>query len=263
MAVLFGGLLILAAAYRLVSTYAYETTARSLLARTPEAPRIWAHRVNSIGALLEAKSLFAGVEVDLVFDPRTQRFDVRHPPAPSTGLNLDAYLAAAADRPNLRLWLDWKNPRPDNLAQAMREFGRLDAKYRIRGRALVETPSDATFPEIVSVSGSGFRHGFYLPTERIAAALGQGPQATDRLGAELRATIDRGRFGAVTYDARLQPFVDRELDRFLTARKIHRFSWDIGINSGDPLTRAGTLSRTVRERKLDALLIVFPSRYRV
>jgi len=42
--------------------------------------RIWAHRVDSLAKLLEAKRYFSGVELDVVFDATENRFFVRHPP---------------------------------------------------------------------------------------------------------------------------------------------------------------------------------------
>ena len=241
----------------------YLKNARTLMLATRGSERVWAHRVNSLGDLREAKSIFAGVEADLVFDSASNRFQVRHPPKPDTGLSLDAYLASAVDRPQLRLWLDWKNPTPGNIPAALAELNRLDAKYRIRGRALVETPSDAIFAQVASVSRSGFLHGLYLPTERTLEALRVGPQATSRLGAELRRTLEQGGFGAITYDARVQAFVDAELDRFLEQRKLRRFSWDMRIDSADADTDPKRLSRIVEERRLTGLLVSFPSRYRV
>lgn len=244
-------------------SHEYRKTTRALLEAAPDADKVWAHRVNSLGALDEAKDLFAGVEADVVFELDTKTFRVRHPPAPDSGLSLDEYLAQAADRPQLRLWLDWKNPTPGNLAPALAELSRLDGKYRIRRRALVETPSGATFAGIEAVSRQGFLHGYYLPTERALKALQQGPGATAPLGAEIRTTVERGGYGAVTYDARLQPFVDQQLSGFLEQRNLRRFSWDMRIDSADPTTSAARLSEMTRTRGLDALLISFPSRFRI
>ncbi len=241
----------------------YRENTQALLEAASVAPRIWAHRINSPGALLEAKELFAGVEVDIVFDRDARSFAVRHPPQPDTGFALEQFLARSADRPDLRLWLDWKNPTPGNLQEALTELARLDGKYRIRDRALVETPSDATFPEIAAVSRHGFLHGYYLPTKRALDALQSGPHAIARLGAEVRAILEGRNYGAVTYDARLQPFVDRQLDPFLRQRKLRRFSWDPTINSGDPDTLPERLSQITTTRGLDALLINFPSRFKV
>jgi hypothetical protein len=240
----------------------YVANSRALLRSTPVADKVWAHRVNSLEALREAEALFAGVELDLVFDRTTQSFSVRHPPKPDTGLSLEEYLASSADHPELRLWFDWKNPTPDNVGDALSELARLDGKYDIRRRALVETPSEATFSEIAAVSRYGFLHGYYLPTERGLEALQSGPQMLARLGADVRAVIERGNYGAVTYDARLQPFVDQQLDGFLQRRTLRRFAWDPRISSGDPNTSAAKLSQVIRSSRLDALLIAFPSRFR-
>lgn len=50
--------------------------------------KIWAHRVNSIEKYEEARDLFSGVELDLVFNDLNNSFDVNHPPAKIINLNL-------------------------------------------------------------------------------------------------------------------------------------------------------------------------------
>ena len=63
--------------------------------------RTWAHRVNSLGKLSEAVGLFAGIELDLVFDPARARFEVRHPPvegATARSRTCSAICAARARR---------------------------------------------------------------------------------------------------------------------------------------------------------------------
>jgi hypothetical protein len=62
--------------------------------------KVWAHRVNSIEKLAQTGALYSGVELDLVFvdEGEAAFFDVNHPPAPSIGLSLDAYLSSV-ERP--------------------------------------------------------------------------------------------------------------------------------------------------------------------
>ena len=124
---------------------------------------------------------------------------------------------------------------------------------------LVETDSSATFPELAVISRAGFVHGYYLPTDEMLAAIKQGPAAMNRLAAEVKRVILRGRFDAVTYDAETLPFVQATLDRFLTEHDIRRYSWDTRIDSGDADSDPAAVARMVRERRLEALLIRFPS----
>ena len=221
-------------------------------------PRVWSHRTNSLGALLEAKRTFSGVEMDVHFDPTSRTFQVRHD-YPHIGLGLREMLEWSRDRPEMRIWLDWKNATPENVRAALAELIALDRQYGLKGRMLVETDSSATFPELAVISRAGFVHGYYLPTDEMLAAIKQGPAAMNRLAAEVKRVILRGRFDAVTYDAETHPFVQATLDRFLTEHDIRRYSWDTRIDSGDADSDPAAVARMVRERRLGALLIRFPS----
>ena len=50
--------------------------------------KVWAHRVNSIEKYQEARDIFSGIELDLMFDVASNTFDVNHPPAKSINLSL-------------------------------------------------------------------------------------------------------------------------------------------------------------------------------
>ena len=54
--------------------------------------KIWAHRVNTLEKLSFSTPFFNGVELDLVYTDGV--LDITHPPTPSIGLNLEAYLEA-------------------------------------------------------------------------------------------------------------------------------------------------------------------------
>ncbi len=141
----------------------------------PRRDAVWAHRVNTIGSLLESAAIFSGVEMDLVFVGAGRCFHVHHPPARDLSLSLEEMLEAASRRPALKLWLDWKNATPENIHEATKCLIDLDRKFNIRARALVETGPDAVFPETKRLADAGFEHAYYVPTETVAACMKSWP----------------------------------------------------------------------------------------
>ena len=89
--------------------------------------------------------------------------------------------------------------------------------------------------------------------------MGKGGGAMDRMASELKQIVLRGRFDAITYDARLQPFVTAKLDSFLTSHRLRRYSWDTGIDVGNADTEPAAVAAMLRQRRLEALLVTFPS----
>jgi len=163
------------------------------------------------------------------------------------------------DRPGMKIWLDWKNAEPGNVRAALSELDALDREFAIKRRLLVETDQEAVSPVLGAISKAGFVHGYYLPLERIQEATRKGPAAADALASELKQTVLNGQFDAITYDADLQAFVSAKLDAFLTRHGIRRYSWNTSINVGDADTDPAMVAAMIRERRLEALLVKFPS----
>jgi len=226
--------------------------------------RVWAHRVDSLGVLMEAKPIFAGVEVDLVFEEESGRFEVRHPPVAATGLTLERMLEAATDRPDLRFWLDWKNVSEENLDAALGRLLDLDRRFHLRERTLVETASEATFPRLEAIAEAGFEHGYYLPTESVLGCPADDAEGClDRLAESVRSAAITSGATALTFDWRLKPFVDSRLAAWIERQGLKQYAWDTHLTiSAGPETWA-----EIRERLLDgrlaALLVGFPSAFRI
>jgi hypothetical protein len=218
--------------------------------------------VNTLGSLLEAKRTFSGIELDAHFNDRTGGFEVRHEYR-DIGVSLRDILEWSRDRPDLRIWIDWKNATAFNVSSAVAELTRLDREFALKSRILVETGSDAVSPALALISDAGFKRGYYLPIGRIEAAMAQGPAAAKRVAAEVERVVIRGRFDAITYDASLHPFVHASLGRFLDEQGIVRYSWALSIDAGDPATRAAAVRAIVYDWKLEALLVTFASDFRI
>jgi len=226
--------------------------------------RVWAHRVNSVGTLLEAKETFSGVEMDVVFEDDCRCFRVYHSPAPDTGLTLETMLDAAESRPDLRFWFDWKNASRSNVGAAMEVLDRLDQRYGTRDRVLVETASDATFPGIDLVSTAGFKHGYYLPTEEILEALTQNnTQQLSILAERIERTIAAGSFDAITFDWRLQPFVRSWLAATVRRHELSKYIWDLDLNLPQNEDVPAEIRKRFDEDDVAALLVVFPSVFKI
>jgi heptose-I-phosphate ethanolaminephosphotransferase len=78
--------------------------------------KVWVHRVNT----LEKKKLlfdkYEGLEVDVEFDEKINKFQVNHPPEKPIGLYLSDYLQQEIE--NKRFWIDFKNLNSSNAKKA-------------------------------------------------------------------------------------------------------------------------------------------------
>lgn len=186
---------------------------------------IWAHRVDTLGKMMEVARLFAGAEIDVVYDAQARALMVNHPPAPLSGLTLDELLAYANRlNPRLALWLDIKNFDEANAASVLEALNRLDARHAIRKRALVETGH--TGPAAASLRQAGFVSSYYLPTAVVTQRPRGAPAASCDGSSEIRRIVDAGRFAAVSFDWRGRRWVERCLGSFVRERGLRRYAWD-------------------------------------
>lgn len=124
--------------------------------------KIYAHRVNSIQKYQEAKNVFSGIELDLVFNSLNNTFDVNHPPVKSINLTLFDFLNSKKEYNNFGIWLDFKNLNESNYQQSV---NKLDSIIRI----LNINPEDVVVESMVPVyldmfTKKGFKTSYYLPT---------------------------------------------------------------------------------------------------
>jgi hypothetical protein len=220
--------------------------------------RVWSHGVNSLARLEHAKRAFAGIEVDLMFEGEPGTFHLRRPSGLTTGLTLEDLLEVSADCPELRLWLDWKNAEAASFEPALNRLRALDRAYRLRARCLVETSSDALFPELREVSESGFEHGYYLPTAVGLEVLATGSEAEALALAEaIEDRVEAVGATAITFDRRLEPFVRGPLQPLVSDRELARYAWDLDLRAHSAASAPEDALRYIAEDGLAALLLVF------
>ncbi len=191
---------------------------RALKSLAEFRPYLWAHRVDTLGKMMEATRLFDGVEIDVVFDGNALM--VNHPPAAPSGLTLDEQLAYANRlQPKLQFWLDLKNLDEANAARVVEELKQIDARHSIRARALVETGH--TGPAAALLRAAGFQTSYYLPTDLIAG------NANCKAAPGLQRMLAARRFAAVSYDFSGRHWVERCLGGAIRSLGLKTYTWDV------------------------------------
>lgn len=123
--------------------------------------KVHAHRVNTITKLNQAKLYYTGIELDVIFDTKTNTFDVYHPPAESIGLNLETYLSKLSDD-NLKVWLDFKNLTAENKVLATNRLVFLMTKFKLTKQMfLVESKN---IDQLQYINDRGFLTSYYVPS---------------------------------------------------------------------------------------------------
>ncbi len=222
--------------------------------------RVWAHRVNSALGLIEAKELFAGIEMDVVFSDG--EFRVHHPPAPDTGLTLELQLMQDRGSGGRTLyWLDWKNANANNMGGALQRLERLDAQFGIKSRTLLET-SSLNGPARV-FTRRGWSVSYYLPTDRILACMNTCSETNlMALADSLWSDFDANSFSAISFDARLMPFVEDYMLGRILRDDVPAYSWQTQIDVSTP-GAAAEIERVLDRPWLEALLVTMPSHFKI
>jgi heptose-I-phosphate ethanolaminephosphotransferase len=134
-----------------------------LKVKSPELhERLWSHRVNSLGKLAECAPEYAGVEIDVLWLPEHNIFDVTHPPVASIGLDLGQMLEKLSEYP-CGIWLDMKEMNDAKCEAASEHLVSIIAKYHIQpSRILCESHSMSA---LMAFKNKGFKVVWYSPTQ--------------------------------------------------------------------------------------------------
>lgn len=229
------------------------------LRRLSDSSRVWAHRINSGGSLLEAKEIFSGVEFDVVFDELTRQFKVYHPPADDVDLSLEMQFQQG--HAGIRYWLDWKNASVDNVPSAIKRLADLDERHHLKQRALIEI--GAIDGSAGLLAAAGWRVSYYLPTDIIANCWRTCSVAGKKsLGESLWSDWDDSGFTAVSFDVRLLPFVEEIMLRRIERYNIPAYTWAPSIDIADADAPA-KLEPLLERAWIDVVLVTFPNPFRL
>jgi hypothetical protein len=182
------------------------------------AARTWVHRVDSVPRALALQQEHRGFEIDVVFRPETNSFDVGHPPTPSINLSL-ADLIGALERPSDRYyWIDFKNLDADNQRAAAAALRAIADRFGVVDRMVVESRS----PQFLGAfKAAGFYTSFYLPAAnpyRMTAG-----ERSELLKA-IRSGLEHGTVNAVSADHAMYEFIAKYVPGY------DILLWDIGTS---------------------------------
>lgn len=121
--------------------------------------KIWAWRVNNLEKQAYTQNRYNGVEVDVMFDMATEKFDVRHPINSSINLSLGEYLNHLNHGKGL--WIDFKNLDKENQIYALKRLNKITEKYNTsRSNLRIESLNPKN---LMSFQEAGFKTSYYLP----------------------------------------------------------------------------------------------------
>ncbi|HMH34703.1 MAG TPA: hypothetical protein VK543_16820 [Puia sp.] len=121
--------------------------------------RIWPHRVNSLRRLKYLSASFTGFECDIRFDPVADQLYVAHDPGDLSPLVFEDYLQW--ERPKEKLfWLDVKTLDLSNIRSFCSLLERLDQKYSIKNRIIIESPDIDCLLQVMEL---GYLTSYYMP----------------------------------------------------------------------------------------------------
>jgi len=221
--------------------------------------KIWAHRVDTMGSMMEAKDLFAGVEMDLVFDSAKKQFFVYHPPAPNLGLGLESQLKQGSDK--IRYWFDWKNASKDNFKLALERLESLDRKYKLKDRIILE--SGILEKSFGMFKKSGWNTSYYLPTDKgIECVKTCSAQQKEKLASEFLHNRHKFGYRTVSFDFRLLEFFDKFMAKELNRENVEVYTWDQGIDISDE-SAVEKLEPYLNNSNVGVILVNFPSPFDV
>jgi hypothetical protein len=175
-------------------------------------------------------------------------------------LGLEEVLDAVSDQPQLGLWLDWKNASRQNIGAAVSVLIRLDTRFGLRRRVIIETGSEAVFPEARRINEAGFEHGYYLPTQVVLSAMrGGDEQETRAVESRIRQAVEVIGASAITFDWRLSSFVRANLGSWIEEQDLNRYTWDLEVDLANDSEDGRLVAERVESGDVDVILVPFKS----
>jgi hypothetical protein len=179
---------------------------------TNQSSRIFPHRIDSIGKLKDIwNDGFRSFEVDVRFgDNNTTTFQMGHNHG-VMGVGLEEFLNSIDYNKIKRVWLDFKNLNYKNHESALQELEKLDKKYNIKKKLIVESGTTGEFFKLFNVKG--WHTSYYLPTGRIINLLKKNDtKEMQNLSLKIAKQTETQHLSAVSFDYRLYPFVKQYLE---------------------------------------------------
>jgi heptose-I-phosphate ethanolaminephosphotransferase len=185
--------------------------------------KIWVHRVNSIGKMMDANAADAnGIEVDVFY--KNKEIVIGHGKENYNKGTLKEYLHYAAVFGYKNLWLDFKNIKEANVMDIYLAFGELAKSYPwLKEKVLLETSYEGN--KLAIFVKSGYKVSYYLPTQKIKEAIVKNDKKhLEKLAKSVLANVHTNQLKIVSFDVELYPFVKSYLEK--EDNRLFYYTWD-------------------------------------
>ena len=207
--------------------YLWQRTNANLMKKNNLENRLWPHRVNTLGKMLEVTNNgIRSFETDVFFRPESGFFEVGHDAGAMTGMTLESFLDNIPQDFE-KIWLDIKNAGKTNLPAIHKRLVELDKKFGLKSRTIIETKDESASPSLLS--DSGFHVSYYLPHKEILVVMDQDEKARKHFAKKLAEIAKRQNVGAVSFNLRLYKFVKDDLEPELRPQIVYH-TWSPGVS---------------------------------
>jgi len=191
------------------------------LIETAQSSRIFPHRVNSIGKLKDIwADSFRSFELDVRFgDNNTKAFQVGHNHG-VMGVSFEKFLTSVDSLEIQRVWFDFKNLNTKNYKDALFALNKLDEKYSLKNRLIIESGTKEKF--FKKFRENNWHTSYYLPTETVVEFLRKkDKQGMKKLSVQIAKQVENQKLSAVSFDSRLYLFVKEYLELKISKKIVY------------------------------------------
>lgn len=125
--------------------------------------KIWAHRINNFNDFKKVKDKVKGIETDVIFYPKENKFYVQHDKESLSETTLESFLAKLNKSNNHLCWIDFKNLSKANSEKSLKKITYILEKDNIeKDRLIIESKN---FYGLNKFSENGYITSYYMPSD--------------------------------------------------------------------------------------------------
>ncbi|GJL78744.1 MAG: hypothetical protein NPINA01_17330 [Nitrospinaceae bacterium] len=174
--------------------------------------------INTIGKFKNSQfDGYDSFELDLIYRNGNEGyFEVGVDSKSRIDVTLDEFLKITRKSEGQKIWLSIHNANPESLDGMVQCLVRLDKKYDLKDRVLIE--SKMAEESFIKLSRAGFNTSYKLSEADLQILLDEGSEKKlEKKAVELSKLIRRQKRKAVSFDHKLYPFVKKYLKKHLDA----------------------------------------------
>ncbi len=226
-----------------------------------EYKKLMAHRVNTVGALGDAKKQhFNAIEFDVVYDEARQKIVMGHGKKALTGQTFNEYLRYENGQFD-RLWIDFKNLTETNIDDISKALDALDREFDLKSRALLE--SGIKSPLFSRLSEQGWETSYYLPTKKILELIKSNEKAHSvKQANKIIQQVQAQKIRSLSFDSRLFPFVDKYLFPALN-QDIRLNTWTNLSTDRNNFSKRFEKLKIAKDERIDSIIVRHVTRFKM